>query len=238
MIKWDKYFSNIYVVSRCLNFDKRESIEREFKRIGLNNYNWFYNCDDELIDYERLINYHRSKAAVRCTHAHYRLIKTLYELNYDNVLIIEDDIHFLQDISKIKKQLDIFNKQKHLCNGYFFSYVIYGISIFLADFYYLDRKLMKYLLYCFEHYPCANDNYIFTNYIYPNDVTGITMQFGSTTSNDSITAKISSEDNLLPLQIMLAPQRISIQPDKINFYTAENSEHVTNKIENFNEYNV
>ena len=102
MIKWDKYFSNIYVVSRCSNFDKRESIEREFKRIGLNNYNWFYNCDDELIDYERLINYHRSKAAVRCTHAHYRLIKTLYELNYDNVLIIEDDIHFLQDISKIK----------------------------------------------------------------------------------------------------------------------------------------
>lgn len=64
------------------------------------------------------------------------------------------------------------------------------------------------------------------------------MQFGSTTSNDSITAKISSEDNLLPLQIMLAPQRISVQPDKINFYTAENSEHVTNKIENFNEYNV
>ena len=31
---------------------------------------------------------------------------------------------------------------------------------------------------------------------------------------------------------------IQIKKDKINFYTVENSEHVINKIENFNEYNV
>lgn len=239
MINWDKYFNNIYVVSRCSNFQQREKLEREFKRIGLKNYNWFYNCDDELINYERFIDYHRSKAAVRCTIGHYRLIKTLYELNYDNVLIIEDDVHFLKDINKIKKQLELFNKQKNLCNCYFFSYVIYQkISIFLADFYYMDRKTMKYLIYCYEHFPCPNDNYLFTNYLYPNNNGSVTMKFKGTSSDTFVEAKIPQEANLLPLQIILAPQRICVQPDKIAFYTNETKEYVKNKIENFNEYNV
>ena len=244
MIDWNKYFDYIFVISRCINFEMREKLTKEFDRIGLTNYHWWYNCDNMLINYDRYkteINTGFTENNIRCTFGHYTLIKTAYELGYDDILICEDDIRFLKDINEIENQLNIFLENKNKCDGYYFDYLVtVNNSIVLGSCYYINRKVMKYLIYCMEHFHLTNDSYIMMDYLYPSEYISLSWPY-IFTLDESISEYINIpiEKKLLPIQIMLSPKLICIQPDKLKMYNAEyiyiNKEYTNN---NLSEYNL
>ena len=175
-INWNKYFDHIFVISGCSNFERRNWIDQEFKRVGIDHFNYWYNFSDNkrLILYEHLFKSHNY-----ISYGHYSLIKTCYELGYDHVLICEDDICFLNDLDKIYDILEEFNHLKSDINFYLFDYYrSTPFTITYADCYYLDRKGMEYLIYCLENYPInidcfwsylennSGNTYLEYNYIY------------------------------------------------------------------------
>ena len=154
-INWNKYFDHIFVISGCSNFERRDWINEEFKRIGINKFQYWYNFSNNkrLILHENLFKSHNY-----ISYGHYSLIKTCYELGYDNILICEDDICFLNDLNKISEILEQFNDIKSNINIYLFDYFpTPSGTMTYADCYYLDRKGMEYLIYCLEHYPLNID---------------------------------------------------------------------------------
>lgn len=208
IIDWNKYFDHIYILSSCSNFEKRKQLENEFKRIGINNYKWHYNCYNNIIN--QLTN-NMPNNYKQTTYGHYTLIKTAYELGYDNILICEDDIRFLKDIDEIENQLNIFLENKDKCDFYFFDYFCSNLAndsydnIFKFDCIYLNRNAMKYMIYCIEHFNLNIDNYIITNYLYPNNCTNINCNIWGNNLN------ISKEDNILPIQVILSPIRLCLE---------------------------
>ena len=53
MINWSKYFDHIFILSRCSNFELRENLNQELKRIGLYDYiTYLYQPDSELLNYQ------------------------------------------------------------------------------------------------------------------------------------------------------------------------------------------
>lgn len=238
MIDWNKYFDHIYILTRCSSFDRRKICESELHRIGLYNYHWWYNCDNELMNYDKIINNY-GKGTQRAAYGHYTLIKTLYELNYDNVLIMEDDNCFLNDINKIQEQLDIFLSNKNNCDEYYFDYVINNNSITFHNCHYINRRMMKYYIYNMEHYGLINDNYVPIYFLSPNDYIEFSYTYMYNTIDDDETKykyiKIPREEHLLPIQVILSPIRICVQPDKLYLYSEVTTQ---NKLENLNDYNI
>jgi len=233
MINWNKYFEHVYILTRCSSFDRRNVYAKELKRVGLNDYHWWYNCDNELMDYQKIDNTY-GKGPQRATFGHYTLIKSLYELNYDNVLIMEDDNCFLKDISKIQEQLDIFLSKKDECDEYYFDYVVHEEMITFHNCHFVTRKMMRYYIYMMEHYDLINDNYVHREYLYPNNYYAFVYKYAL----DSISykdIKVPYDENLLPLQVMLAPTRICVQADKGKFYSIVEQ---INPLHNFNDYNI
>ena len=159
IIDWNKYFSHIFIISKTDNFDKRTWLTSELSRISLNNYHWWYNCDNKIIQpmYNKFISEELRYKRRQVQQGHYTLIKTCYELGYDNVLICEDDICFLKNIDSIKKILDDFESKKSNIDIYLFDYITVN-KILSKDFrlyswsdcYYLNRKGMQYIIYCLE----------------------------------------------------------------------------------------
>lgn len=232
-INWNKYFDNIYIISRCLYIDRRKKLEKELQRINLTNYNYWYNCDNQLIDYNRYEINNLTIPQIRCTFAHYTLIKTLYELNYDNVLIMEDDIAFLKDINEVNNQLEIFFENKQQNNYYLFDYIYFSSNYYNASMYYLDRKGMEYLIYCIENYPLINDNFAYDNNI---------QNFIKTNNNGYVIYNVANgnkidiflKNDILP-NIKISPIRIAIQ----NQYDLDHSSYIdyNNEID-FEKYNI
>ena len=170
MINWDKYFDHIFVLSACKNFERRKVLEKEFDRIGLTNFIYMYQPESKLLDYSRanklsdtyvgVDGYNR----VRCKYVHYNCIKTAYELGYDHICILEDDNIFLKDIDVIQHELDVFLKKRENINIYLFDYVNFFNTYFFANFYYLNRFGMEYMIYMLETYKNnMNDHFFFSN---------------------------------------------------------------------------
>ena len=151
MINWNKYFDHIYILSGCSNFERRKQLEDEFKRVGLSNYNWWYNCHNELMDKNKFCSL-IDDTVKNIAFGHYSIIKTCYDLGYENVLVMEDDIRFLKDINEIENQLNIFLENKDKCDCYYFDYFILGKLIYNFDCVYLNRRAMEYLIYCTENF--------------------------------------------------------------------------------------
>ena len=157
IIDWNKYFSHIFVISKTDNFDKRTWLISELSRVGLNNYHWWWNCDNKIISpmSNEFISEELRYKRRQIQQGHYTLIKTCYELGYDNILICEDDICFLKDLNLIKNILDDFENKKS--DIYLFDYLhvnkILPNDIRLYSWspcYYLNRKGMQYIIYCLE----------------------------------------------------------------------------------------
>ena len=207
MIDWNKYFDNVYILSGCSNFEKREQLKNEFNRIGLKKYHWWYGYKNNLIELQAQ---DKVESHTITTYSHYGLIKTCYDLGYDHVLIMEDDVRFLNNINEIETQLNIFLDNKDKCDFYLFDYWIYQNAIFKFDCIYLNRKAMEYMIYCLEHFDLVIDNYLITLYLYPNNYIKMSYTFG----NDYFGYKdiyIPKEINILPIQVMLSPIRICLE---------------------------
>ena len=241
MVDWEKYFDHIYILSRAKNIESRNELVKELKRINLSNYHWWYNCDNMLIDYNRYrkdIDTAFDDHVIRCTFGQYSLIKTAYELGWEDILIFEDDVRFLKDINEIENQLNIFLENKNIIDGYFFDYLHFKTGLIeLSSGFYINRKLMEYLIYCMEHYHLAIDNYIPEHLLYPNDCINIFYDY-LYKFDGYVTEHIDIPSEILPIQIMLSPKLLCIQPDKIDQYLGK-FDHIKQKsIQDSNEYNL
>ena len=162
IINWEDYFEHIVIISAAKYKDRRNILNQEFTRIGLSNYEYFINIYDNLLSDKIYDNNINRKC---CLHAHYFVIKRAYELNWDSVLIFEDDIRFLKDESKIIDCLEEFKKVKNKSNIYMFDWILFNYydeedqDFFGAAGYWLDRKGMEYFIYMIEHYPLINDSF-------------------------------------------------------------------------------
>ena len=227
MINWNKYFDHIFILSRCSNFERRENLNKELKRIGLYDYvTYLYQPDSELLNYN---SSKLSKKAFRCKYAHYSCIKMSYELGYDNICILEDDMIFLKSIDEIEKQLEIFLENKINSNIYLFDYIQnntykHNDQYFLADFYWLDKHGMKYLIYLLETCPNIMNDSIFLPYL-NNFVEYSTYMILSKEIIDYI--NIKKENNILPININISPKRICVQSQILN----ENNQYLVYKNE-------
>jgi len=202
-INWNKYFNHIFVISGCSNFERRNWIDQEFKRVGIEHFNYWYNFSDN----KRLI-----LNKIRLNHnyiayGHYSLIKTCYELGYDNVLIFEDDVCFLNDLKTIYNTLEEFDKIKPEINACLFDYLPWDEHIILfADCYYLDRKGMEYLINCLETYPLNVDCYWYKELLYPNNFDRLDLLYNTATDYGDINISIDK-----PIQLYLSPTVLCIQ---------------------------
>ena len=64
---------------------------------------------------------------------------------------------------------------------------------------------MKYMIYCIEHFDLNIDNYINQNCLYPNNCTNIDFEVWGKQ------LKISKENNILPIQVILSPNRMCLE---------------------------
>jgi glycosyl transferase family 25 len=101
-MSFNKYFNNIY----CINLDKRtdrwEKFLAEIKQINLENVNRFSAIDgNNIINGTNLLN-----GELGVLLSHYELIKLAKEKNFDNILILEDDVVFTHTASKLDEYME------------------------------------------------------------------------------------------------------------------------------------
>jgi len=221
-IDWDKYFEKIYIYSCAENFDRREYLNSELDRIGCKNYEYFITCkDDKLINYGHFNEIVPDKSK-QITHGEYLIIKTAYELGYNNILLFEDDITFLNDIEEIYNQLEIFYNDKDQYNIYMFDYLQMESIIFLSSGLYLDRKGMEYMIYCIENYGLPVDGY----FTLLNGYETFTIFFYDTSVN------IYIPENIGQIKLGLSPLHVCLQRN-MNYLTGIDEIN----IELYNKYN-
>lgn len=163
MIKWNKYADEYYVISYVKNFEKRKKLEKQFKKIGLNKFKYYFSVNSNLLKTLPVFKDITSKhfwileKHLYCTLTHYFAIKEAYDLGYESIIIIEDDVNFLKDKKEIENQLD-----KYYLSGdiVLFDYIKKDdIQYVLSDFYRLNRNGMKYLIENIEDHLYIIDNY-------------------------------------------------------------------------------
>lgn len=109
----DKYFDKTFCLT-SLNKNRMKYVKNQFEKHLLNVQFW-YNPTIPRLDrfihnyegsdyynsstYSEEFNIHRKKGALMCGLGHYNIIKTSYELNYDKILIFEDDITFKKSVN-------------------------------------------------------------------------------------------------------------------------------------------
>ena len=163
-IDWNKYFDHIYVISWCQNFDRRKHIDEQFKKLGITNYQYWYMASYDLENSKifkpgvEILNIHRKRSSL----SHYTLWKTCYELEYDNILIIEDDAEFIDDLTKIQEMLELYiNTDSDI---YMFDYIYNTSNEYLTDYlfatcYAVHRYGLQYLIKQHEKYNIQCDHY-------------------------------------------------------------------------------
>lgn len=108
-------FDAIYMLTLCENKNRHIAIKNMFNHmwLDLNSINIHYGSkfpyNDIII--EAFNNNFKKRCFTKpneydCARNHYSIIKEAYELGYNNVLILEDDIQFIKDILLIKETLN------------------------------------------------------------------------------------------------------------------------------------
>ena len=106
------FFDKIYVLSLIQNKSRQEFIKEQFKDLDID-FEFIYGIDYFNLrkDYKGdIINWPKTyetcennkSGSFGCTLAHYQAVLQAYEFNYNNVLIIEDDICFIKDKETIE----------------------------------------------------------------------------------------------------------------------------------------
>jgi GR25 family glycosyltransferase involved in LPS biosynthesis len=90
---------NIFYINLKVRTDRRKHVEQQLNQLGLRSY-------------ERFNAIKTTNGAVGCTLSHIKCLELAKERGYDNVLIVEDDILFLEPTVFIK-QINTFLSNKH-----------------------------------------------------------------------------------------------------------------------------
>ena len=101
----DTFFEKIYIINLSSRKDKWNHIVNEMKKLNITEYQRFdairpKTFDDIPYDYYKNIRkvLHRNKnyiiGAMGCKLSHYTIIKEAKEMNYNRILILEDDVFF------------------------------------------------------------------------------------------------------------------------------------------------
>jgi len=193
-------FDKIYCLHLAENQERYHHCLKEYKRLGIENkINFWWTCRHEISkkigqfltelhneDYNRLDNLIDIYAGVfNCVFEHYSIIKTSYYRGFNNILILEDDLEFIDNIKLIEntfmnlpRDYDIIkfydiegdvNKDWYSNNE---SYIQKFIKVYnfghSTAFYALSRRGMK--LYCdlMDKKLVAADNIDISIYAYNN----------------------------------------------------------------------
>lgn len=183
MIEWNKYFDRIYCVHFLPYKDRLAKITSELKRVGILDsgiFSWKNTWDSPFYDVlsTTSINKAPSVGYMKCGLAHYHCHKEAYELGYNRILVLEDDVSFLKDLDRIVKILEATPKGYDLVlydntsknpeayhkfktenqiNDFFCHY---DKDMTLASCYGASRAYMKYKIDCEERSLERNDRHI------------------------------------------------------------------------------
>ena len=175
------FFDHIYCIHNLEDTGRLDAIRNEFGRVGIDEeapyFSWKYDYPSEVLDcvyWDKRLN---MDVALRSTSRpeikkksmrHYEVIKEAYELGYDRILVMEDDIKFHKDLNYIQRMLenlpdtDIVLLDKMVCSALkeltkYKEYVkglekdvLYGdangIFFIFASCYVLNRKGMRHII--------------------------------------------------------------------------------------------
>lgn len=114
MIDWSSHFDRIWSISYTGFEERRSWIESELKRTGILEsgiFNWQRTVptifNDILFDVTKRKGFNecRSKGSLSCILGHYSCVKTSLGLGDRRILILEDDVSFLKDLSAVERGL-------------------------------------------------------------------------------------------------------------------------------------
>lgn len=225
IIDWNKYFDHIFILSRCSNFNSRETLNQELKRIGLYDYvTYLYQPDSKLLYYE---SSQLSETTYRATYAHYSCIKMAYELNYDHILILEDDITFIKDLNTLYDELENFYNKRENVDIYLFEYIIQKDNMMsISNEYnilddgctYMNRHGMEYLIYCLEHFKDLQSDMFYISLL--NEY--YSVEYNYLLNGKFYYINIPEEAGILPINIQCCPKHIVIQRHHKKIFYDEN----------------
>jgi hypothetical protein len=182
MIDWKKYFDHIYCIHYKPHVERFEELNNELKRVGI--------LDSEIFNY-LFTNEDNSEYIIpanKVTINHKYCLMHAYENNYNRILILENDIRFLNNISIIENYLYQIPKDADMV---WFDY-IYGFEfeeidrykklninipfinigkeerIFSAACYMCSRKMQEHLIECYNKYQTTPDYFTWYNPLSPD----------------------------------------------------------------------
>lgn len=193
IIDWKDYVDHIFSVTCTNNIKQINILKNELNRVDILNsgiYTNFINVDSpfyKLIydNVDKIDNLNPFNGATKLTYGVYYLLRLSYELGYERIIIMEDDIKFLKDKEELNNLLKyIFNNAPENFD------IIVGNMELVTDYYYnfsddflenkyfrhnnidadtvyyscstiniYSRSGMKKLINFFEHIYCAIDRY-------------------------------------------------------------------------------
>ena len=193
-INWKNYVDQIYSVTCTSNKEQIDILKQELDRVDILDsgiYTNFINVDSpfyELIynNVYKIDSYNPFNGATKLTYAVYYLLRLSYEMGYERIMIMEDDLKLLKDKEKIIKILDYVNNTNVdfdiiCCNleryeDHFYDFI--NNNDFMNNIYYdhlnkeaeyiyfscstlniYSRSGMKKLIDFFEHTYCVIDRY-------------------------------------------------------------------------------
>lgn len=177
-INWSKYVDHIFTISFTKNYPERiNKLNKELEYLDILNsgiYSIFYNIHSPLPFYQLMHEHMHHSAStdkydeyVPKTFAHYKCIREAYELHYDHILVLEDDIIFLKNKELIQEYLDNIPEEYDLIllafygdqeprssiNGYYqymcnyvdnYLYPAFGASMYLMSYQGMEKWLNKF----------------------------------------------------------------------------------------------
>lgn len=117
-LNWEKYFDGIWCLDYIPHLTRKNQICKEFDRIGISKHinfkfhETFPSYYDKFL-YEHLLkenkldkNFTQTPGSLNASLGHYSIIKKSILYKYERILIIENDVRFLNDINIIENTLN------------------------------------------------------------------------------------------------------------------------------------
>lgn len=208
---WESKFDHIYLRWYVNYKDRYNNIINELNRIGIlqaRNFSIFISINNEFDNYtyeslyknEKIIET-LDKGLFYSANAFYRLLNEIDQMEYKNVLVIEDDAKFINDLEIIKKYLEqydsnidccffdylncaeldlnsIINDNNKYCDNFYYSFGSFWASTCIA----YNYNFIKFLIKChsyklggpdyYYNYGFANNSYVQNVFKHVNDNCG------------------------------------------------------------------
>ena len=102
-----KYFDKIY----CINLNRRPdrwfNVTKEFVRVGFDEIERFEATDGETMDLTEFGKLKMTRGHFGIIDTQFRIIKEAKEKGYKNILILEDDVYFSEEIGNLISYMDL-----------------------------------------------------------------------------------------------------------------------------------